>query len=156
MIDARLVWALIVQPAPSISRSPGIRILLAEDNPQDVFLLKEAFEAEELDIKLDCVSDGDQLLTRLLALGGQDPNSYHLVLLDSHLPRRTAEDVLTIVNARQQRFDTPIIVLTNLISEQEKGRLVCLGVKEVFAKPLDLNEYASLVRQLNSILDGAQ
>jgi DNA-binding response OmpR family regulator len=140
-------------PDPSITRS-SIRILLAEDNPQDVFLLKEAFEAEKLDVTLDCISDGDELLTRLLDLSRQDPTSYELVLLDSHLPRRSAEDVLTILNAQEQSLDVPVIVLTNLISDQEKGRLLDLGVKDVLAKPLDLSEYASLVRQLNSILRG--
>jgi DNA-binding response OmpR family regulator len=145
---------LAEQPEVSVSRRARTRILLAEDNPQDVFLLKEAFEAEKLDVELDCVTDGDELLARLLGIAADDTNAYGLVLLDSHLPRRDTEDVLAILQEQQKSLSMPVIVLTSLISEQDKGRLLDLGVNEVLSKPLDLNEYFSLVRQLNSLLGG--
>jgi CheY-like chemotaxis protein len=154
-IDARLVLVLIDQPAVPVSRRTRTRILLAEDNPQDVYLLKEAFEVENLDVELDCVSDGDELLTRLLRIAADDGDKYDLVLLDSHLPRRDTEDVLVILQSQQKSLSVPVIVLTSLISEPDKVRLLDLGVNEVLSKPLDLNEYFSLVRQLNSVLGGS-
>jgi two-component system sensor histidine kinase/response regulator len=140
------------QPAYPNLRNACMRILLAEDNPYDALLLKEAFRAENLEVELDCVTDGEQLLTRLLGLGRDGRSSYDLVVLDSHLPRRSAEDVLSILESQSKRISVPVVVLTSLISDQSKSRLLELGVSNVFSKPLELNEYFALVRQLNSIL----
>jgi len=128
------------------------RILLAEDNPQDVFLLTEAFLAERISVEIDCVVDGDQLLARLTGLTGDGRESYGLVLLDLHLPRRSAEDVLIALNQQQRRLGMPLVVLTTLISNQEQGRLLSLGVSEIITKPCDLDEYYSLAKKLSSLL----
>ena len=135
------------------SSSNKNRILLAEDNPYDVLLLREAFSAEKLDIEIDCVRDGDQLLGRLLELaddgGGQE---YGIVLLDFHLPRRSAEEVLLLLNQQQRRVGIPLVILTTMISEQHKKRLFSLGVSQVLAKPFDLQGYFTLAQTLSSLL----
>jgi len=128
------------------------RILLAEDNPQDVLLLREAFSAENVIVEIDCVSDGDQLLTRLAALTGDGCDAYGLVLLDFYMPRRTAEEVLTELNRQQRRLGMPVVVVTTLISENDKNRLLSLGVSEVLSKPVDLHEYSALAKHLASLL----
>jgi two-component system, sensor histidine kinase and response regulator len=144
--------SLIKQTENPHTNPPNRRILLAEDNPQDVILLTEAFVAEKLDIDIDCVPDGDQLLARLAGLKGDGSGSYGMVLLDVHLPRRSAEEVLILLNAQQRRLGIPMIVLSTLISEQEKTKLLNLGVTDVLSKPFDLNEYFALARKLASFL----
>ena len=129
------------------------RILLAEDNPQDVFLLKEAFSNERLNVELECVGNGDDLLDRLrLVAGGAPIHPVGLLLLDAHLPRRNAEEVLAVLREEKTVLEFPIVVLTTLISEPERIRLLGLGVREVLSKPLDLNEYYKLAQHLNSML----
>ena len=128
------------------------RILLAEDNPNDVVLLKEAFMAEKLDVEIDCVTDGDQLLKLLTALGEGTQNPYALVILDVRLPRRSAEEVLLLLAEQELRLGVPLIVLTTLISEQERARLMRLGVTEVLSKPFDLKEYFALARKIGAFL----
>jgi len=135
-------------------RVAGTTILLAEDNPQDAFLLKEAFLMEKVDVQIDCVSDGDQLLSRLHTLTEDAPSSYDLVLLDAHLPRRNAEEVLSLLRGAKKTVPMPVVVLTALVSDHDKTRLLQLGVSEVLSKPVDLGEYFALVRRLVSILDG--
>ena len=128
------------------------RILLAEDNPNDVVLLKEVFVTEKLDVEIDCVTDGDQLLKLLTALGEGTPNHYGLVIIDGRLPKRSAEEVLLLLAEQQIRLGVPLIVLSTLISEQEKTRLIRLGVTEVLSKPFDLAEYFTLARKLGALL----
>ena len=138
---------------PSSIAPSGRRILLAEDNPQDVFLLREAFLSENIPADFDCVPDGDQLLERLLSLfaGGRDP--YALVVLDAHLPKRSAEEVLCALSRQQKRLNVPVVVLTNMISDRDKEKLLGLGVCEIFSKPLDLSDYFSLVHRLAALMD---
>jgi DNA-binding response OmpR family regulator len=115
-------------------------------------LLTEAFLAEKLSIEIDCVPDGDELLTRLASLDGDGLNTYGLVLLDVHMPRRSAEEVLMALNAQQRRLGIPLVVLTTLISHQHKDRLLNLGVREVISKPFDLGEYFALAKRLSAML----
>jgi len=137
------------------SQVPPIwRILLAEDNPQDEFLLREALVNEGVKVELDCVQDGDELLKRLIQLDRDEAPCYGLVLLDAHLPRRNAGEVLSILSADNKSLNLPVVVLTTMLSEQDKAHLLALGVREVLSKPLDLNEYFSLARRLKSILLG--
>jgi CheY-like chemotaxis protein len=137
---------------PTAIPAPVRRILVAEDNPQDFFLLKEAFQGEALEVELDCLTDGDQLLERLLELADESSPSYGLVLLDAHLPRRTAEEVLKMLQLARKSLSIPVIVLTTLLSDKDKARLRNAGVSEVLSKPLDLTEYFSLAQHLNSRL----
>jgi two-component system sensor histidine kinase/response regulator len=133
--------------------SSSARILLAEDNPQDIFLLKEAFLNEHLNIEIDCVGNGDELLDRLQSFIAGRAVLPGLLLLDAHLPRRNAEEVLAVLHADNTVLPFPIVVLTTLISDQERIRLLGLGVREVLSKPLDLNEYYVLAQHLNSMLN---
>ena len=106
---------------------------------------------EKLDVEIDAVSDGDQLLTRLAALSSEEC-TYGLVLLDIDLPRRSAEEVLIALNLQQRRLGIPLVVLTNLISEVDKRRLVSLGVRAILTKPFDMSEYFALARTLFSLM----
>jgi CheY-like chemotaxis protein len=131
---------------------PERRILVAEDNPQDVLLLTEAFAAGEVAVDLHCVDDGEKLFTQLMALNGDGRDSYGMVLLDFHLPRKSAEEVLMALNARQRSFGIPLVVLTSMIAERDRRKLMDLGAHRVLDKPFDLNEYFALARNLVSIL----
>jgi CheY-like chemotaxis protein len=129
-----------------------IRILLAEDNPQDVFLLQEAFTNANLTVEIQSVNDGDELLKRLLREEPSAPPSIDLVLLDVRLPRRTAPEVLQMLRARRPHFDVPIVVLSSLISPQDRARFVELGTREVLSKPLDLEDYVGMAKTLYSFI----
>ena len=124
-------------------------MLLAEDNPLELLLLQEAFQNAELAVEIVCVPDGDQLLQRLrLAADGQE--SYGLVVLDVHLPKRSASEVLMALKSENRRLEMPVVVLTTLISEADKTDLLKLGVHEILSKPSDLNEYFVLSTKLSS------
>lgn len=103
-------------------------------------------------MEIDAVHDGDQLLARLTTLGSDARNTYGLVVLDYHLPRRSAEEVLIALNQQQRNLGIPLVVMTTLISEGEKRRLSKLGVREILSKPFDLSEYFALARTLSSML----
>ena len=123
------------------------RILLAEDNPHDQFLLEESFAAENLNVQIDSVSDGDQLIERLRAAAG----SYSVIVLDAHLPKRSAEEVLAVLQAEQGQLPVPVVVLTSLLPEAQKIRFQELGVRAILTKPLDLDEYLVLARTIHGM-----
>ena len=142
----------LLSPSDPDPNSPSHKILLAEDNPHDVFLLKEAFSVERLNVEIDHVDDGEKLYVRLVALSEHAKPAYGLVLMDFHLPRKSAEEVLMALQAEQRKVGIPLVVLTSVISDTDKKNLLKLGVKEVLSKPFDMGEYFALARRLGSLM----
>ena len=123
---------------------------MAEDNPEDALLLEESFRAENLPVVIECVSDGEQLLNRLRQPGFA-LNHYSLIVLDAHLPRRSAEEVLATLHAGQGALHVPVVILSSMISDSQRDQFLQLGVAAVITKPLDLDEYIALARTLYAI-----
>lgn len=133
-----------MQPAP--------RVLLAEDNPHDHFFLKDAFASQGLLVAIDCVSDGDQVLTCLREMIREDAVTYGLVVLDAHLPRYTADEVLTQLYPALTDVGAPVVVVSSVLNDQLRQRYLELGAVDVFSKPSDLSEYLEFARRLHALL----
>ena len=89
-----------------------ITILLAEDNPGDVYLVRLALQQSGLNFNLVEVSDGEEALLYLNALGGDDKASVpSFALLDLNLPRIDGKRVLERLKAIPKCAATQIIVL---------------------------------------------
>ena len=126
------------------------RILLAEDNPSEAALLEEAFAGQQLSVDIQCVSDGEELLTQLRQISrGHDASRFDLILLDLHLPRRSTEEVLTTLRFENLRLDVPVTVLSSNVSIEQSAHLRKLGVQTMLLKPLDLEGYFELARNLS-------
>ena len=72
-----------------VTETSRCRIVLAEDNPADVGLVRAALREHEVDCELRVLSDGEQLVA---FISGLDHNTKHpcpdLLLLDMHLPKQ--------------------------------------------------------------------
>ena len=73
------------------------------------------------------------------------------MVLDLHLPKRSAREILVTLQAEEKLLKMPVVVLTSLISEQEKLSLLALGVHEILIKPAELDGYFKLARQLAAL-----
>ncbi len=125
------------------------RIVVAEDNEADVFLLRMALEQARLPFELKVCSDGPGVL-RLVdeADAGAVPLP-DLLLLDLNLPRCSGEKVLQRLRQSAKCESIPVIVITSSDSPQDRARAAALGAT-YFRKPADLDEFlkiAEVVRQ---------
>ncbi len=78
---------------------------------------------------------------------------YGLILLDAHLPRLSSEEVLSRLLAERVEVPVPILVISSLMAESQKRRFLELGARSILVKPLDLDEYIALARNLHSMMD---
>lgn len=122
-----------------------MRILLAEDNAADVYLVREALSAYGVKHDLSVVDDGEKAI-EFLALTDADANrpSPQLLLLDLNLPRRSGLEILRFLRASRRFADIPVIVLTSSDSPQDRARVAELGVAHYFCKPSDFDEFMRL------------
>ena len=122
-----------------------ITILLAEDNPGDVYLVRLALQQSGLNFSLVEVSDGEEALQYLNALGGDDKASVpSFALLDLNLPRIDGKRVLERLKAIPKCAATQTIVLTSSEYPGDRADADRLGADCYFHKPQDLEAFLKL------------
>ena len=125
------------------------RILVAEDNPADVYLLREAFNVAGEDIEILVVSDGEQALEYVQRQGRFGNAAVpDLVVLDLNLPKSDGGDVLRCIRETPAYSDVPVVVLTSSDSPRDRKTAESLGANCFITKPSDLDAFLALGRTL--------
>ena len=131
---------------PSVSGREA-EILLVEDNPGDVRLIKEVFAdayiANTLHVTSDTRETGDFLKQRGEFADAPQPD---LVLLDWHLPRATGEEVLRMIDEDHELEGVPVVALTGSTAGEHLLDRSELEADAYLTKPIDPDEFVSLVR----------
>ncbi len=130
----------------------AITILMAEDDPDDVLLVREALEAARLVNELRVVGDGEELLDYLLRRGEyRDPESAPrpgLLLLDLNMPRKDGREALQEIKKVPALRTLPIVVLTTSKAEEDILRTYDLGVSSFITKPVGFEALVDVVKVL--------
>ena len=129
------------------------RILLAEDNPNDLELTLAALQAHRVANEVDVVRDGAEALDYLFRRGpfaGRPNGALALVLLDLKMPKVDGLEVLRRIKADPQLRLTPVVMLTSSREEVDLIRSYELGVNAYVVKPVDFTEFMEAVRQLGA------
>ena len=121
-----------------------VRILLAEDNPADVYLIEEALREHEVDFKLDVAQDGEQALA-VLADGIA---KFDLVLLDLNMPKRGGSEVLEKLRGKS----TPVVILTSSDSPTDRMQAMELGATHYIRKPTGLDDFLAIGAVIKDIV----
>jgi CheY-like chemotaxis protein len=130
----------------------GQAILLVEDDPNDVLLIRRAFTKARILNQIQTVSDGDQAVAYLNGDGPFADRNAHplpvLVLLDLKLPRRSGLEVLEWVRAQEGLKRLPIVVLTSSKEAADVNRAYDLGANSYLVKPVGFDTLLELVKSL--------
>jgi len=127
-----------------------VDVLLVEDDPGDVVLIKEAFEFNKVHNALHIVSDGVEALDFLYRRNGhEDARRPDLVLLDLNLPRKDGREVLEEVKADKDLRTIPIVVLTTSEAEEDILRSYDLHANAYVTKPVDFERFIEVVRLID-------
>jgi two-component system response regulator len=131
-----------------------MRIFLAEDNPADVYLLREALGVDQdTQLELLVVQDGEEALDFVYRRGKfvSVPNP-DLVVLDLNLPKSDGNDVLKAIRETEDLRDVPVVILTSSDSPKDRDAAERLGANGYITKPSDLDEFLSLGDQLRAFV----
>jgi chemotaxis family two-component system response regulator Rcp1 len=124
-----------------------IDILLIEDNPGDVILIKEAFKEGETCNKLTVVGDGEAALSFLHKEGVYKKSSCpDLVLLDLNMPRKDGREVLAEIKTDPLLKHIPVVVLTSSEAQQDIINAYNLQANCYITKPVDLKQFFNVVK----------
>jgi chemotaxis family two-component system response regulator Rcp1 len=122
-----------------------MRIVIVEDNPSDVFLIKEAILAQGLTADLQVVEDGEEAIG-LIAQVDEDINLTcpDLMLLDLNLPKTDGFVVLERLRRSARCAQIPVIVMTSSSTNADRQRGKTLRANAYFQKPSSYEEFLKL------------
>jgi CheY-like chemotaxis protein len=135
--------------------SADLQIFLAEDNPADVLLVRDALEQARIACDVRCFSDGEQIIHAIEELERTpDLRVPDLLLLDLNLPRYPGHEVLRRIRAGSRFPGLPVIVLTSSDSPRDRQQASQLDVAYYFRKPSDYDQFMQLGHIVRKLLQG--
>ena len=129
-----------------------ITILLADDDPDDRQLTRDAFAENRLVNMLHTVEDGEELMEYLRRQGRYADQKNAplpgLILLDLNMPRKDGREALKEIKADPELRRIPIVVLTTSKAEEDILRTYDLGVNSYVTKPVTFKSLVELIKVL--------
>lgn len=125
-------------------------VLLIEDNPGDVELIKEALEEIGSDCNLEVCQTGFEAIDKLNAAKDTPEALPDLILLDLNLPGKDGREVLEEIKEDRHLFTIPIVVLTSSDAEEDILRAYQLRANSYVRKPLDFDRLVDVFRILQN------
>ena len=131
-----------------------ITILLADDDPEDRMLARDALEESRVANKLDMVVDGEELMDYLNRRGSfeslQGTPLPGLILLDLNMPRKDGREALREIKGDPNLRRIPVVVLTTSRAEEDIYRTYDLGVNSFITKPVTFEGLVDVIKVLSS------
>jgi two-component system, chemotaxis family, response regulator Rcp1 len=124
-------------------------ILLVDDNPADVVLVRESLAETAHQSHVHFVVGADEAIAFLRQRGRYTHTVRpDLMILDLNLPNRDGHRVLAEVRALPELSHIPVVVFSSSASQQDIARSYELGANCYVSKPGDLKRFFSAVRAI--------
>lgn len=134
-----------------MDNAKSIVILVAEDDPDDRLLVREAFDESRLVNDLHFVEDGEELLDYLHRRNNyadQDAPYPGLILLDLNMPRKDGREALAEIKLNPKLRRIPVVVMTTSKAEEDILRTYDLGVSSFIVKPITFEGLVDIMTAL--------
>lgn len=135
-------------PLEAKEKHSQVAIILAEDDPDDVMLTKEALAEVGIENTVHVVGDGEELLA--LLRGKTLAGLTNLILLDLNMPRKDGRDALREIKADPALKAIPVIVFTTSQQEEDISNCYKLGVNSYITKPVTFEALVTTMQCIGS------
>jgi chemotaxis family two-component system response regulator Rcp1 len=120
-------------------------ILVADDNPADVYLIREALKEHGVKCAMHVAPDGKEVLQMI---SGPDLRitacRFGLIILDLNLPRHDGLEILQKLRETPVMDSVPVVVLTSSDSPRDREEANQLGASYYLRKPSSLEQFLAL------------
>jgi two-component system response regulator len=123
-------------------------ILIAEDDHDDRFLLKLAFEENGFHDTLCFLDNGVALLETLNELLIKHQTLPHLVIMDMNMPKKGGAETLIDIRKHPELGHIPVVIFSTTVNEQEQKKCLALGANAYIPKP---NSYEKLIQAISEM-----
>ena len=126
----------------------AIKVLVVEDNPNDVSIIKRAMRKSDVKCELYFARDGEEALDFLYRQKEEfeDAPRPDLILLDLNLPKINGLEVLAKIKGDESLRRLPVIVLTISEREEDMVKAYDSGAASYMTKPVDSKDFERLIQ----------
>jgi CheY-like chemotaxis protein len=134
---------------PTPSTMHPVVILMADDDPDDRLMAKEALEASGLLNEMRFVEDGVELFHYLEQRGKyQEEPRPGLILLDMNMPRKNGREALKELKNHPDFKHIPVVILTTSQAEEDVKLGYELGASSYITKPVTFEGLVAVMQSL--------
>ncbi len=131
------------------------KILLVEDNTDDILLVRRAFSKTKLSDKYDLIitQDGYETIRYLENDGNSQKTATNhapiaFLLLDLNLPRMNGFEILERIRSNEKCKLIPVIIFTSSKEEQDITKSYISGANGYVRKPIDSGKFTSVLQDI--------
>ena len=132
--------------------SPNNCLLLIEDDSNDIFLIKRAFQRANFTVPVNVVNDGDAAVGYLEGTAEYGDRATYplpsLIVLDLKLPRRSGLEVLEWIRAQPGLRRIPVIALTSSQESADIDRAYEGGINSYLVKPVTFDDLSDMAQSI--------
>src|ERR1700733_5313151 len=125
------------------------RLLVIEDNPADVELLRRALTIAGLDFQLTVIDDGAEALAFFRQGATPAPD---LTIVDLNLPKHSGLEIIEQMRANPIFAQAPVIILSSSSSVSDRAKMEKFKIRRYIVKPADLDEFMRIGWQIRDLL----
>lgn len=123
---------------------------MADDDPDDRMLTRDAFNESHLLNDFETVEDGEALMDYLLQRGQFSGSNARprpgLILLDLNMPRKDGREALKEIKANPELRSIPVVVMTTSKAEEDILSTYDLGVNSFITKPVTFDGLVDVLK----------
>jgi CheY-like chemotaxis protein len=135
-----------------VIQAEPIRLIIAEDNDVDVYLIRAALDEAGLRFETEIATNGEKALAmieRFAAASGVKPGPVpDGIILDLNLMTHGGLNILQRLRAIPALAATPVVILTSSDSPTDRKQAETLGAGAFLLKPIDFDQYMKIGRQI--------
>ncbi|MDI6724576.1 MAG: response regulator [Methanobacterium sp.] len=127
----------------------GITVLLVEDNPADVRLIKEVFNGFQIKNDIIDIGDGKEAMDYLYKKGNyKNAKTPSIILLDLNLPKKDGREILKEIKNHDELKIIPVIILTTSNDKEDIYNAYKHHANAYLVKPVDFKEFEETISSL--------
>lgn len=126
-----------------------LEILLVEDNPGDIRLIKEILKETKIRNNIQVAMDGEAALKLLFNDGNLEVTFRpDLILLDLNLPKIDGRELLSEIKYSEDLKSIPVVILTTSTAEEDIIETYSNYANSYITKPVDLDHFIRVVESI--------
>ena len=129
----------------------ALRILLVEDDLDDIELMEDALKENNIDFSLETLKQGDAVLPYLEKTAAQPD----VIILDLNLPKMHGREILKGIKSNPQTSNIPVVILTTSSAKKEIDYCIQNGASQYLIKPVTIQGFTETVHSIVSVARAA-
>jgi two-component system, chemotaxis family, response regulator Rcp1 len=130
-----------------VRHAKSVRLLLVEDTPSDVRLMREGFRETRFQLNITVAIDGAQAIQILEEMKASE-SLPDLIVLDLNLPKKTGREVLAEIKSDAILKHIPVLVMTSSHDEEDILAAYSLNANCYIRKPMNLPDYERVIHAI--------